>query len=208
MQARHLVPDRLKQPSNLAVSAFRQLDHQMRFAAGGFANDDPLRRQPFARRVEAGDVDAGFEPRGELGLDTSAHGHEIPADDGVRGIRERGGERGVGGQDEEPGRGAVEPAGRDQSVAGLAEHVEHRPSSFRIAARRHRAARLVERDHTALDAHDRGVVHADARARGDADRAVGRDTPVHAHTAVADQRLRVFARGDAQLRQQPSEWNT
>jgi len=130
----------------------------------------------------------------------SARGHDIAARHRIGGIRQPGGERGIGRQYKEAGARHVESSDSHQAVRIGAERVEDGPPSFGVTLRRNHATRFMEGDRSprrrscgAPSDRDCPGVRLDQPCR------IGDDAPGYRDEAVPNHPLRVGARGKAEL---------
>ena len=99
-----------------------------------------------SRSARARQIAPVLERARRVVADAPAHRDQIAARDAAIGIGQPVRELRVVGEQQQAARRGVEPADRDESGARVAQHVEDRAASLRVAPRRDRAARLVKRD--------------------------------------------------------------
>ncbi len=128
---------------HLTVLPFTKLDDQVRFSRRRLAKSD-------ATRPHSADPLRGRQVRKSLLSHSSPHGHGVDSRHGIRGISDPRGEAGVACEQKQPARGEIEASDRDESARGVAHDIKHRRPPVRIAAGRHRSARLVQQDRAPL----------------------------------------------------------
>ena len=202
-QPRHRVPDRIEQPPDFAVLAFGQRDRQVALALRSFRTDAAAavsRSPPTVMPVRS--VRAAVSS-----VDVALDRDQIDARDLRRWIGQPVCELRVVGQDQQPAGGEVEAADRDHAVGQIGEQVVDGLAAFGIGSRGDVAARLVQDDGERFGAAAlRRAVDRDRDALGDdARRRVGEGLAVDADAPLEDQRARLGAAGEAELRQRALE---
>jgi hypothetical protein len=151
-------------------------------------------------------VDSGFDLPSVFQVDAAAYGHHVASRVACRRIRKSVREVGVGREQQQSRRGAIEPSHGNEPVRHRAEDVEHRRPPFRIAPRRDGAARLVKQQQAERLLRDWGGVDVETRSsQRDEMTGISDDASVDAHPAGENEPTGVASRGGAEFGQRAVE---
>jgi hypothetical protein len=145
------------------------------------------RRKPLNAAARICVIDSALERGHGRLVHASSNRDDVAAKDLMRRIGECRGKFGIRREEQESSRRAVEAADGDELLMVVAEDVEDRRPAFRIASRRDRAARLVQRDGSVLNLRRRGLVDENRRRRRHATINLRHNAAIHTHAAGANQ---------------------